>query len=225
MPTVSSVPDLHFEVQRAEAIAFAAEPMLTLKLRIWQPAARESGITIHSIVLRCQIRIEPARRRYSPEEQRRLADLFGTPDRWSQTLRPMLWAHTGAAVSAFTDDTVVDLPVPCTADFNIAAGRYFCALDDDAVPLCLLFSGTMFYQPEGAPLQAAPIPWDKEAGFRLPVQAWKEMMDHYFPNSAWLCLRRDTLQRLSKYKAHRGLPTWQQAVDDLLEAAAEDAHP
>jgi len=45
-------------------------------------------------------------------------------------------------------------------------------------------------------LQVAPIPWDKEARFRLPVKAWHEMMDIYYPNGAWLCLRRDVFERI-----------------------------
>ena len=32
-------------------------------------------------------------------------------------------------------------------------------------------------------LQVAPIPWDKEVHFRLPVKLWKEMMDTYYPAS------------------------------------------
>ena len=139
----------------------------------------------------------------------------------SQTQRPMLWTHARVTVPAFAESIVVDLPVPCTFDFNVAATKYFYALEEGEVPLCLLFSGTVFYEAEEEGLQVGQIPWDKETNFRLPVRVWKEMMDHYYPNSAWLCLRKDVFDRLYRYKMRRGLPTWEQALESLLPAAEE----
>ena len=90
----------------------------------------------------------------------------------------------------------------------------------------LLFSGTIFYvDPDGGGLQVSPIPWEKEAVFRLPVPVWKEMMDHYYPNSAWLCLRQDVFDRLYLYKSRQGLPTWEQALERLLDASGERVEP
>ena len=101
---------------------------------------------IHTIALRCQIQIEVTRRRYSPGEQERLLDLFGQPDRWSQTLRNLLWTHATVVVPGFSGpNTVVDLQVPCTFDFNVAATKYFAGLTDGEIPLNMLFSGTVFY--------------------------------------------------------------------------------
>jgi hypothetical protein len=104
--------------------------------------------------------------------------------------------------------------VPCTYDFNVAVTKYFDALDNGEVPLTLLFSGTVFY--ENGALQAAPIPWDREASYRLPVSVWRDMMEHYYPNSAWLCLRKDVFDRLYEYKRRRALATWEQALESLL---------
>jgi hypothetical protein len=96
--------------------------------------------------------------------------------------------------------------------------QYFYALEDGEVPLCLLFSGTIFSAEEdGGPLQICPIPWEKEAAFRLPVGVWKAMMDLYYPNTAWLCLRRDVFDRLYLYKSRLGLPTWERAMERLLD--------
>jgi hypothetical protein len=89
-------------------------------------------------------------------------------------------------------------------------------LADGDVPLNFLFSGTVFYADENGALQVAPIPWDKEARFRLPVKAWHEMMEIYYPNTAWLCLRRDVFQRVYQYKVDRGIPTWEQALESML---------
>src|SRR5690349_25132137 len=114
-------PDLMFLAQAAQAVPYAASPLISIRLRIEE----SSGCAIHSIVLRCQLQIETTRRRYTEGEQEQLQDLFGGPERWGQTLRPMLWANISASVPAFTGSTTIDLPVPCSFDFNIAASKYF----------------------------------------------------------------------------------------------------
>jgi hypothetical protein len=213
------MPDLSFAVEKAEAAPYAAAPLLIFKLRVTNASPAEP---IHSIALRCQVQIEATRRRYDPEDSERLLDIFGTPDRWSQSIRTLLWTHTSVVVTSFTGSTLADLPVPCTYDFNVAATKYFYALDDGEIPLSLLFSGTVFYATNSGPLQTAPIPWEKEATFRLPVQVWQAMMDHYYPGSTPLSLRRDVFDRLYRYKLRRGLPTWEHALESLLAAADEE---
>ncbi len=212
------MPDLNFQVESAEALPFAAAPLLIFKLRVTNA---DAGEPIQTVALRCQIQIEPTRRRYDSQEQERLLDLFGEPERWGQTLRTMLWTHASIVVTPFTGSTVVDLPVPCTFDFNVGAAKYFAGLEDGEVPLCLLFSGTIFYETDDGTLQVAQISWEKETKYRLPVRVWREMMDHYYPNSAWLCLRRDVFDRLYQYKMRRGIPTWEQTIESLLPAFEE----
>lgn len=207
------MPELNFKVESVEAVRFAASPLLIFKLRITNASAEE---LIQTIALRCQIQIEATRRRYSTAEQERMLDLFGAPERWSETLRATLWTHTSVIVPPFNDSTVVDLPVPCTFDFNVAATKYFAGLEDGEAPLNLLFSGTVFYEADDARLQVEQIPWDREAKFRLSASIWKEMMDGYYPNSAWLSLRRDVFDRLYRYKMRRGIPTWEQTLESML---------
>jgi hypothetical protein len=218
------MPDLNYQIEGAEAVPFSASPLLAFKLRVTNTNAEES---IQTVALRCQIQIESARRKYVAGEQERLLDLFGEPERWSRTLRPMLWTHASVIVTPFQGSTLVDLPVPCTFDFNVAAAKYFAALEDGEVPLNLMFSGTVFYETNEGALQVEQIPWDREAKYRLPVRVWKEMMDIYYPNIAWLCLRRDVFDRLSQYKMRRGIPTWEQTLDSILPAVekAERAEP
>ena len=181
------------------------------------PAAasrRRRGERIHAIALRCQIRIEPHRRRYSSAEQaKRLLELFGEPARWGDTLKPLLWTHVTVDGAGFHGRrSTVDLPVTCTYDFEVAAAKYFQALDDGEIPLLFLFSGTVFTR--GATgFSVEQVPWEKEAAFRLPVRVWRELMDHYFPGSAWIRLRRETLDALQRFKAERALPTWDDAVE------------
>jgi hypothetical protein len=207
------MPDLDFHVEGAETQLHAASPLLLFKLRLANADANEA---IHTVALRCQIQIETVRRRYNAEEQMRLRDLFGEPVRWSQTLRPMLWTHTSIIAPPFVGNATVDLPVPCTFDFNVAAVKYFAGLESGEIPLCLQFSGTIFYRSDNDLLQIAQIPWNKEATYRLPVTVWQEMMDVYYPNSAWLNLRRDVFDRLYQYKVRQGLPTWEQTLESLL---------
>ncbi|HJU28986.1 MAG TPA: DUF6084 family protein [Candidatus Binataceae bacterium] len=214
------MPDLTFTVEDARPLTPAVSPHLAFKLAISTDARDSTADAIHCVMLQSQIRIEPARRRYNDEEQDGLFDLFGEPDRWGQTLRGMLWTHCAITVPAFTGRTTVDLPVPCTYDFNVAATKYFDALRDGEVPLDFLFSGTTFYSHDGM-LRIAPIAWDKEASFRLPVQVWRRMMDQHYSNAAWLCLRKDVFERLYRYKSRRALPTWEQALDSLLAQAGE----
>jgi hypothetical protein len=208
------MPDLSFQIEEASVVPFAATPTLAFKLQIKNATANE---TIHTIALRCQIQIEVARRRYTPEEQESMLDLFGTPDRWSQTLRSMLWTNLNMVVPAFPgSSTVADLHLPCTFDFNVAATKYFEGLTDGDIPLNIMFSGTVFYARQDSGLQVAPISWEQEARFKLPVKVWREMMDSYYPNSVWLSLRRDVFERLYRYKMRHGIPTWEQTLEEVL---------
>ena len=208
---------LAFEVLGARPEAHAAVPTIMLRLRITE----SSGASVHASALKCQIRIEPQRRRYSHEEEDRLYELFGDTPRWGDSLRPFLWTHVSMTVTAFKGSIEVDLPVECSYDFEVAAAKYLHALGDGEIPLLLLFSGTVFTRGEVG-FAAEPVAWDQEASFRLPVAVWRGAMDLYFPNSGWLRVSRETLDALQRFKASRALPTWDQAIERLLKEAGED---
>ena len=212
------MPDLRLTIEGAEAVQYAAAPLLAFKLRI---ANDPSEQLIHTVALRAQIQLEVTRRKYDANEQTRLLDLFGEPDRWGQTLRNMLWTHASVVVPRFTGSVLTDIPVPCTFDFNVAATKYFHGLTSGDLPLCFQFSGTVFYQSEDGTLQVAPISWDKEAKYRLPVKVWKDLMDVYYPNSAWLALQRDTFEKLYQYKVREGIPSWEEVLERALNALPE----
>jgi Family of unknown function (DUF6084) len=212
------VPDLDFKVEGAEVLEYAAAPSLLFKLRV-ENLEEEP---IRSVVLNTQVRIAATQRHYDTIEQERLLEVFGEPHRWGHTLRSLLWTHTTLQVPRFSGSTVVDMPIPCTYDLEVVAAKYFYALEDGEVPLEFLFSGTVYYAEEGGRLQIARISWEKEAEFRLPVRVWKEMMERYFPNTAWLRLHRDAFDRLYDYKVRMGLPTWEAAVEALLRASEQE---
>jgi Family of unknown function (DUF6084) len=212
------VPDLDFRVEGAEVLEYAAAPSLLFKLRV-ENLEEEA---IRSVALNTQVRIAATQRHYDTVEQERLLEVFGEPHRWGNTLRSLLWTHTTLQVPRFSGSTVVDMPIPCTYDLEVVAAKYFYALEDGEVPLEFLFSGTVYYAEEGGRLQIARISWEKEAEFRLPVRLWKEMMERYFPNTAWLRLHRDAFDRLYDYKVRMGLPTWEAAVEALLRASEQE---
>jgi hypothetical protein len=212
------MPNLDFSVEGAEVLRFAAVPSLLFKLRI----ANLEEEPIRSVALNTQIRIAATQRHYDAAEQERLLELFGEPSRWKDTLRSLLWTHTVVQVPPFSGSTVADMPVTCTYDLEVVAAKYFYALEDGEVPLEFLFSGTIFYAGEDGRLQVARISWEKDAEFRLPVRLWKEMMERYFPNSAWIRLHRDAFDQLYDYKIRRGLPTWETAIEALLHASEQE---
>ena len=119
----------------------------------------------------------------------------------------------------------VEMQVPCTFDFNVAATKYFHGVENGEIPLCFLFSGTGLLRRRRRAPQVAPISWSKETRFRLPVETWRDMMEAYYPNTAWLCLRRDVFERLYQYKVRHGLPTWEAALERILPECEEAVKP
>jgi hypothetical protein len=209
-----SAPQLDFAVRDGGVLDHAAVPTLRFALAI-----DSAGAAVRSVALAVEIRIAATRRSYDEGEQERLYELFGRSEDWGRNLRGLHWTSLTAHVPPFTGTTVLELPVPCTYDLEVAASRYFDSLRQGNVPLEFLFSGTVFYAGDDGRLQVGRIGWDKEARFRLPVAAWREMMDRHFPNSAWLRLPRSSFDRLAAYKARHTLPSWEAAVERLLGEA------
>jgi hypothetical protein len=205
----TTLPALTFEVEAAEPVRFAAAPTVAFTLRI------ASDKPVRSLALNTQIRIAPARRRYSERDEERLVELFGPRDRWGETLRTFRWDQVGVLVPPFEEHTAVELAVPCTYDLEVATSKYFYALDDGDVPLEFLFSGTIFFLAHGQ-LRTAQVPWDREATFRMPARIWKQAMELHFPGAAWLRVRDDVFDRLVAYKARHALPTWDATFEELL---------
>jgi hypothetical protein len=200
--------------------AQTAAPGITFRLRIEDL----SGARTHALALRCQTRIEPRGRRYTEDEQARLYELFGDPSQWDRTLRGVTWAHSTILVPAFDARIDVDLPVACTYDLEVASAKYLHAIRDGDVPLVFLFSGTIFKAPDprdAGGFSVEPVPWDCEASFRLPAQVWHAAMDQFFPGGGWLRLDRNTIDRLQAYRGRHAVVSWDEAIDLLLNDAAQ----
>jgi hypothetical protein len=208
------VAELVFDCVGARPDKYALAPSMSFTLKI----AETTGQRVEAIALRCQIRIEPARRRYSPAEAERLNDLFGETERWAETLRPLQFTTVSVMVPGFTGSAEVDLPVALSYDLEIGSTRYFAGLESGEVPLLLLFSGTVFESADGR-LSVQQVPWSKEAPFRLPVSTWREAVDVHFPDSAWIKMSLRTLDDLQRFKTSQALPTWDATVAALLATA------
>jgi hypothetical protein len=207
------VTEFSFHCTGVRADRFAAGPTLVFRLRI----TADPGTRVHALALRCQLRIEPARRGYRDDEAAGLADLFGERSRWGESLKPLRFAEVALMVPGFTGQTEAELVVPCTADLDIAATRYFDALREGELPLLLLFAGTAFTGAGG--YQVEPVPWDREARCQVPVAVWREMVDQHFPGCGWLQLPRDTMAELLAYRSERALPSWESTIRQLLAQA------
>jgi hypothetical protein len=210
--------DLLFVVTDARPAAQTASPAIVLRVHV-----TNGGDPIHALALRCQAQIEPRARRHSANEQGRLYELFGDSSQWDRALKSVTWAQVSTVVPAFDREVDVDLPIPCTYDFEVAAAKYLHAVREGDIPLRLLFSGTAFsVREEGFRIQ--PVSWMSEASFRMPARVWRAAMDRFFPEAAWIRVRRDTLDRLQVFKGRHALITWDEALDMLLqEAGAKEA--
>jgi hypothetical protein len=208
--------ELDFECRDAQPDRAAAAPTIALRLRITESSRQP----VHAVALRCQIRIEPVRRRYDDSEAAALRDLFGERARWGETLKPLQLAFVSQTVPSFAERIEIDLPLPCSYDFDVAANKYLYALDDGEVPLLLLFNGTVFTTGANG-FSVAPVPWHKEARFRLPVRVWQQTMQLHFPGTAWLRLAEDTFDALYRYRVSHDQLSWDEAVQRLLKEAGQ----
>jgi hypothetical protein len=200
-----------------------AAPAIVFQLRVEDIGAGR----VHAIVLRCQTRIDPRRRRYTPEEQARLYELFGQPSQWERTLQAVTWAHSTLVVPSFEQRIDIDLPIACTYDMEVGSSKYLHAVRDGEIPLVFLFSGTIFRAGGAgeaglAPFVVEPVSWDMEASYRMPATTWQAAMDQFFPGGGWVRLQRDTLDRLQAFRGRQAVTTWDETIDALLQLAASE---
>jgi hypothetical protein len=214
---VDSVPRLAFAVRDAARVEHTAVPTLRFTLEV----EAEDDRPIRSVALDVQVQIATRRRDYEASAHDRLFELFGPVADWGTTLRTLLWTRSSVAVPPFSGVTTVPLDVTCTYDLEVAASRYFDALPGGDVPLEFLFSGTVFYAAPDGRLQTGRISWEAEAQYRLPVAVWKDVMQHAFPDTAWIRVRKDSFDRLCAFKSRNALATWDDALDALF---GDDGH-
>jgi hypothetical protein len=210
-----TVPSVSFTVVDARSVTEAAVPTLAFRLRVTAGA----GDDVRAIVLSTQVRIAVARRPHDAATRVRLSELFGNQEQWSSSALSLLWTHASVTVPPFAGETIIEVPIACTSDMEMAVAKYVHALGEGEIPLDFLFSGGVFYADAQGALQTCRIAWDREARFAVPVSMWKEMLERYYPDSVWLRLDRASFDRLHAWKARQALPSWPMAIDALLRAA------
>ena len=206
-------PEPEFAVTGAAHAAFAATPTMLFTATVTDP----SGHEIQSIALTVQVMIDPARRGYDPETRARLAELFGPPASWAPATSGLAWARVSAAVPSFNGSTTFAIEIPCTYDLEVAAAKYFYAVQDGEIPLSFHFNGNVFFQ-GSEKLQVIPVPWSSTAQYRMPVSAWRAMIEEHYPGGGWIRLSDETLAALNRRRAERGLPSFDACVRELLDA-------
>src|SRR5947209_4189096 len=209
---------LTFTVLYVAPEPFAAVPILAARIGVSAPGDEP----VHAIALRCQVRIEPLRRGYSDDEAAALTDLFGPRERWATTQRTFLWQHCAAMVPAFVGTSEITLSLECTYDFEVAAAKYLHALNDGALPLQFLFSGTVFRAGQRG-FSVQQVSWDCEDHYDMPVAVWRELIRQHYPNTGWVRLPHDAIAALAAYKSTRRLLSIEDAVAALLDAAHQEA--
>ena len=144
--------------------------------------------------------------RTTTREQEGLADLFGTPDRWSQHAAsrscgptPSRWCRASPGASSSTCRS------PARTTSRSAATKYLHALRDGDVPLraAVQRHGVHPRRHRLRGRAGALAPGGARAGCRCAV--WRALMDLYFPGGGWIRLDRDTLDALARYRSARGL--------------------
>lgn len=206
-------PSLSFDIVSAAAEPYAATPTLRFTLGV----RSDSDCMVRSVLLSTQLRINVTRRSYQADEQQRLLEVFGTPDRWSDTLKSLYWTHTTTVIPQFERQTEIALLVPCTYDFDVVASKYLHAVEGGDIPLDFFFSGSVFYDDTEGSLRTARLSWETESSWRMPAQVWKDLMHAYFPNDAWVRIRRETFDRLHAFRSARALPTWDRTIETMLD--------
>lgn len=214
------MPDLSFRIGEVTALPYAAVPTICVPIHL---TAADPEEQIRAVSLNCQVQIEPLRRDYTPAEEARLLELFGERERWARTMKPMLWINTVVKVPGFTGHTVAEMQLPCSMDFDVACTKYFYGLQAGSVGVSVLFSGSIFYVCTDGCTQVAPIPWDREAHFSFPVEIWQDAINAHYPDCAWLRIPKESFDRLYQFKVANGLPSWQAAIDRLLDTSEHSA--
>ena len=203
------MPDLGFKFEGAESAKFAASPQINFKLRL------NNSDPYGSNSFR-RLAVSDSTRGYATPLYRGGATKAARSVRRTRALEP------DSAQSAL-DSRECECP-------SLSAGKLlsisrcharsistwarrniFMGWATDKCPSASCSAELFSMRAMASPLQVAPISWDKEARFNLPVKVWHDMMDSYYPNTAWIHLRRDVFERLYDYKVRHGIPTWEQA--------------
>jgi hypothetical protein len=212
--------DLDFAVENVVIARNSAIPTLMFRLRI---SNSEPDTPVENVMLQAQLRIEATHRSYTPSERERLIDLFGSAEDWDRSLRSVMWTNASVLVPAFAETCTVELPVPCSYDFDLAATKFFHGVETGDVPLILLFSGAIFFRNDEGELQIGQVAHHKEATYRLPAPVWQRTMDECHHRSVWLRVDRELFEEIYRFKRERHIASYNEVLWRLVDLAQAEA--
>jgi hypothetical protein len=207
--------DLSFTVSGVDIDDRAATPTLVFCLGV------KATEPVHALALRTRVVIEARRRQCGGGEQQLLEEIFGPRENWARNVGPLTWAEIATLVPSFAGASAFDVRVPCTYDMEPASTKFLHLAVDGDIPLSFLFTGTAFINgPAG--IGVVRLSQDLEASWQLPSTTWHEAMERAFPDARWVRLGPESFDRLARYKAVHALPTWDAALDHVLEGEGID---
>ena len=204
-------PTLSFAIESARVLPRAAVPTLEFTV-----ALDAGGASVRSLLLHTRVRILAPERDHDPATRARLDELFGHTADWGRNLRAVYWTEATSVVPPFEGSATVPVRIPCGYDFDISAAKYLHAVRNGTIPLEFQFSGSLFYREAETGLQAVRLPWAREARFDMPATLWHELMHAYYPDTAWLRIRRDVFDRFDRFRREQEPPTWEAALEALM---------
>ena len=159
------------------------------------------------------------RRRYTEEDQERLLDLFGEPERWSQTLRNMHWINVAATVTAFNrkhhgrSTSALYIRFQCRGDQVFLRHRK----RRDSAKLPVQRHRILRHRRWRRASRAHLLEQGDAVSPARPNLA-RHDGDLLSEQRLAVCLRRDVFKRLYEYKTRHGIPTWEAALESILPA-------
>ena len=171
---VRAMVDLDFAVEAPKSSAYAAIADLALRVARRQCHARRSAIENVMLQLPDPDRAGAPALWRAPSTER-LADLFGEPERWGQTLAELSvdpCERRGRRLSSGARSSICRSRAASTSMSrrpNISM-----ASSEATSPLALLFSGSVFYRDaDGDRCRSRRSPWSKEAPSGCPIALWR----------------------------------------------------
>lgn len=206
--------ELSWHAGSATVSTSTASPQIALTLGVH---TRPDATPVHGLSLHVLVHIESAARAYSPAEAERLRELFGSAAQWPQSVRDLLWTRVSTQLGGFVGEREFTLELPCAADLELVAHKYFFGLQEGQVPLRLSFSGTILH---GAPrLQVTPINCAQSLSLRVPLAVIRDAIARHHGDRMLLGVEREVFEALYRYRREHGLPNWEQVLTNLLARA------
>ena len=126
------------------------------------------------------------RRRYDDTEAAALRDLFGERARWGDTLKPMQLGFLNHVVPELHRRDRHRAAAAVQLRRRRRRATSTSTASTTARCRCCCCSAARSSR-SGAErhLACEPVPWHKEAQFRLPIAVWQQAMELHFPGTAW----------------------------------------